>query len=310
MPERNGSTVDFARLSVFREVALRGSFSAAAQALRYTQSAVSRQVAALEEDAGAVLFDRRPRGVVLTEHGRCLLGHAEAVLDRLDLARRDLAAVGELSAGRLRVGAFATAGAVLVPRALAAFRTAHPGVELSLSDGRSAALLARVLGGELDVAVVTAPPADGVVLRHLLDDPLLVALPLGHRLAARRTIRLTELAEESWIAGSTTVEDTLIGACLRSGFRPTVRHVVGEWTAKQGLVAAGLGITLVPGLAAGSVRQDILLKRLRAEEVTPRAIHAATREGATPPPAAESFLGHLAAGARDLRRELGEVTAR
>lgn len=305
--------MDIAKLTVFREVALRGSFTSAAESLRYTQSAVSRQVAALEQDAGAVLFDRLPRGVRLTEQGRCLLGHADAVLDRLDLARRDLAALRALSAGRLRVGAFATAQAVLVPRALATFQAAHPGVELSLSDGLTSALLASVLAGELDVAVVSSPPArppDGVVLHHLLDDPLLVALPLGHRLAARRTIRLTELADESWIAGSTAVEDTLIGACLRSGFRPAVRYAVAEWTAKQGLVAAGLGITLVPGLAAGSVRQDILVKRLRTDETTPRAIHAATLAGATPPPAGAGFIDHLADSAATLRRELTEVTAR
>lgn len=298
---------------MFREVALRGSFTAAAASLRYTQSAVSRQVAALEEDVAAVLFDRVPRGVRLTEEGRCLLGHAEAVLDRLDAARRDLAALREVETGRLRVGAFATAEAVLVPRAMAAFQAAHPGVELSLSDGLTATHVSRLRAGELDVAVLAVPAGqsvDGLALRHLLDDPLLVALPAGHRLAARRTIRLTELAAESWIAGSTTVEDTLIGACLRSGFRPSVRYVVQEWTAKQGLVAAGLGITLVPGLAAGAVRQDILVKRLRTDEVTPRAIHAATVDRTTRPPAHTRFLGHLADSATRLRRELAEITAR
>lgn len=312
MPFRKGTMMDVARLTVFREVALRGSFTAAARSLRYTQSAVSRQIAALEEDVAAVLFDRRSRGVRLTEEGTCLLGHAEAVLDRLDLARRDLAALREVETGRLRVGAFASAEAVLVPRAMAAFRAAHPGVELSLSDGLTATQLTRLRAGELDVAVVAVPrgrAVEGVALRHLLDDPLLVALPTGHRLAARRTIRLTELAGESWIAGSTTVEDTLIGACLRSGFRPTVRYVVQEWTAKQGLVAAGLGITLVPGLAAGAVRPDILVRRLRTEEVTPRAVHAATAERA-PTPVRARFLEHLADSAEDLRRELAEISAR
>jgi DNA-binding transcriptional LysR family regulator len=308
-----GIPVDVARLTVFREVALRGSFTAAAASLRYTQSAVSRQIAALEEDVAAVLFDRVARGVRLTDEGRCLLGHAEAVLDRIDAARRDLAALRGVETGRLRVGAFASAEAVLVPRAMAAFRAAQPGVELSLSDGLTAVQLTRLRAGELDVAVVAVPPGqpvDGLALRHLLDDPLLVALPTGHRLAARRTIRLTELAGESWIAGSTTVEDTLIGACLRSGFRPTVRYAVQEWTAKQGLVAAGLGITLVPGLTAGAVRQDILVKRLRGDEVTPRAIHAATVDRATRPPAHTRFVEHLVDSADRLRRELAEIMAR
>ncbi|MCT2584163.1 LysR family transcriptional regulator [Actinophytocola gossypii] len=314
MRSRKESVVDVAHLTVFREVALRGSFTAAAAALRYTQSAVSRQIAALEEDVAATLFDRVPRGVRLTDEGRCLLGHADAVLDRLDAARRDLAALREVDSGRLRIGAFATAEAVLVPRAMAAFRAAHPRVELSLSDGLSATQEARLRAGELDVAVLSVPtgqtanPPDGLALRHLLDDPPLVALPTGHRLAARHTIRLTELAEESWIAGSTAVEDTLIGACLRSGFRPAVRYVVGEWTAKQGLVAAGLGVTLVPGLAATALRQDVLVKRLRAEELTPRRVYAATAERVPPAPA--RFLDHLAASATELRRELAALTTR
>jgi DNA-binding transcriptional LysR family regulator len=313
MPMPEGSTVDITKLEVFREVALRGSFTAAATSLRYTQSAVSRQIASLEEDVASVLFDRLARGVRLTEEGRCLLGHAEAVLDRLELARRDLASLREVETGRLRVGAFATAEAVLVPRAMAAFRAAHPGVELSLSDGLTATQLTRLRAGEIDVAVVVVPKGqavEGVALRHLLDDPMLVALPTGHRLAARRTIRLTELAGESWIAGSTTVEDTLIGACLRSGFRPSVRYAVQEWTAKQGLVAEGLGITLVPSLAASAIRPDILVRRLRAEEVTPRAVHAATAERPTSAPAPARFIDHLMASAVSLRRELTEITSR
>lgn len=305
--------MDIAGLTTFREVARHGSFTAAAKSLRYTQSAVSRQVAALEEDVAAPLFDRGSRGVRLTDEGRCLLDHAEAVLDRLDTGRRDLATLRELDGGRLRVGAFATAEAVLVPRAMAAFRGAHPGVELSLSDGLSTTQAARLRAGELDVALLTVQSGQsvdvgGLVLRHLLDDPLLVALPREHPLAGRRVLRLTELARESWIAGSTTVEDTLIGACLRSGFRPTVRYVVREWTAKQGLVAAGLGITLLPGLAAGAVRPDIAVKRLRAEESSTRGVFAATVDRASGAPALPAFLAQLTDSARALRRELSALT--
>lgn len=303
--------MDIAGLTAFREVAVHGSITAAAKSLRYTQSAVSRQIAALEESLAAPLFDRGSRGVRLTDEGRLLLGHAQAVLDRLETARRDLAALRDLDGGRLRIGAFATAEAVLVPRAMAAFQAEYPRVELSLSDGVSAVQVARLRAGELDVAVLnvhSGQPADvdGLVLRHLLDDPILVALPAAHRLAGRRTLRLTELAEESWIAGSTAVEDTLIGACLRSGFRPRVRYVVPEWTAKQGLVAAGLGVTLLPGLGAGAVRPDIVVKRLRAEPT--RAIHAATVEGVSGPPAVPEFLAHLARSAVEVRRELSAMT--
>lgn len=290
--------VDVTRLTVFRAVATLGSFTAAAKSLRYTQSAVSRQIAALEDDVAAALFDREARGVRLTEEGRVLLAHAEVVLDRLAAARRELSAVRDADGGRLRIGAFATAEAVLVPRAMVAFGRDFPRVELSLSDGLTAAHVARLRAGELDVAVLNVPKGQSleVPVTHLVDDPPFVALPATHRLARRRTLKLTELAGEHWIAGATTVEDTLIGACLRSGFRPTVRYVVQEWTAKQGLVAAGLGVTLVPGLLAGAVRPDIVVKPLRATEISARAVVVATSDRAV----ARKFLPYLADSARQL----------
>src|SRR5690242_10985055 len=201
--------MDTTRLTVFREVVTLGSFTAAAKSLRYTQSAVSRQIAVLEDDLGVALFDREARGVRLTEEGRTLLSHAEAVLDRLDVARREIAALRRLDGGRLRIGAFPTAGAVLVPRAMLAFQKDFPNVELSFSDGLSNTLADRLRAGELDV-VVLGTAADGA--RHLLDDPMFVALPQDHRLAGRKAVRLAELSAEHWIAGSTTVEDTLMAA--------------------------------------------------------------------------------------------------
>lgn len=311
------SDVDIARLTVFREVARLGSFTSAAASLRYTQSAVSRQIAALEQEVAVALFERQARGVRLTEEGRCLLTHAQAVLDRLSTARRDLAALHDGDRGELRIGAFATAEAILVPRAMAAFGSAYPNVELTLSDGLSPAHVARLRAGELDLAVLSEPTVVSgrnpdvarLRLRHLLDEPLLIALPTGHRLAARRSVRLDELADEAWIAGSTTFEDTLIGACLRSGFRPTVRYVVQEWTAKLGLVAAGLGVTLVPGLAAGALRPDVLVRRVRAAEPMTRAVYAATADR-TQPPAVQRFLEFLADGATRLRTDLKALTTR
>lgn len=285
--------MDTARLTVFREVATLGSFTAAAKSLRYTQSAVSRQIAVLEEGLGVALFGREARGVRLTEEGRTLLAHAEAVLDRLDVARQEIAALRNVDGGRLRIGAFPTAGAVLVPTAMVAFQRDFPNVELSLSDGLSPALAIRLRAGELDVVVLGAA-VDGLATRHLLDDPMFVALPPAHRLAGRKTLRLTELADEYWIAGSTTVEDTLIGACLRSGFRPTVRYVVRDWTAKLGLVAAGLGVTLIPGLFVGAVRSDIAVIRLRLADATTRPVLVASTDRVV----AQHFLPYLVRGAQ------------
>lgn len=281
-------------MTVFREVATLGSFTAAAKSLRYTQSAVSRQIGVLEEDLGVALFDREARGVRLTEEGRTLLTHAEAVLDRLDVARREIAALRELDGARLRIGAFPTAGAVLVPHAMVAFQKDFPQVELSFSDGLSARLADGLRAGEFDVVVLGAA-VDGA--QHLLDDPLFVALPGDHRLAGRKSVRLAELSAEHWIAGSTTVEDTLIAACLRSGFRPAVRYVVKEWTTKQGLVAAGLGVTLVPGLLCGAVRSDLALVRLRADEATTRPVTVAASDRVV----AQRFLPYLVVTAGKLR---------
>ncbi|MCW6011158.1 LysR family transcriptional regulator [Micromonospora sp. CPCC 205371] len=284
-------------LEVFQAVARHGSITVAARALRYTQSAVSRQIAALEAETGTRLFDRLPRGVALTEEGRCLLGHAEAVLDRLATARRDLAALRGLGAGRLRVGAFPTAVAALVPRALSAFRAEHPEVTLSLVEGRTPQLLERLADGEADVAVVSAPPdqpLDGgrFALRHLLDERLLVAVPRTHRLARRRTVRLAELTGESFVVGSATAEETLLRATLPSGFQPRIDIVAAEWTGKLGCVAAGLGVALVPALAIRATPADLALLRLHRDDATVRQVFAATLAGRRTPPAVEPFV-HL-----------------
>ncbi|MEI5100412.1 LysR substrate-binding domain-containing protein [Streptomyces sp. PmtG] len=268
-------------LRAFLEVARRGSFTVAARDLALTQSAVSRQIASLEAAlGGAPLFDRLPRGVRLTAHGRELLPHAEAVTARLADLRRGLAELDGVSRGLLRFGAFATADAALVPRAIAAFRARHPGVTLTREEGRTRPLLARLAEGELDLAVVSTTggplPEDGYELRHLLDETLYVALPAAHPLAGEASLPLARLADEDWISGSPEPAGTLLDAAARDGFRPRVAHVVGEWTAKQGYVAAGLGVTLVPALAAHGIRRDVALVPVRDEGAPARAVYAAT----------------------------------
>ena len=292
-------------LEVFRTVARCGSITTAASRLRFTQSAVSRQVASLEAEVGARLFDRLPRGVALTEEGRALLPHAEAVLDRLTVARRDLDTLRGLGAGRLRVGAFPTAVAALVPRALAGFRAAYPDVSLSLVEGLTPVLLDRLTAGDADVAVVSSSPAGPAdrsrfELHHLLDERLLVAVSRDHRLARRRTVRLAELAGDAFVVGSATAEETLLRASLPGGFQPRIDLVAAEWTGKLGLVAAGLGVALVPALAVRGTPADIALLRLRAEDESVRQIFAATVAGRTAPPAVAAFLTHLREAARGL----------
>lgn len=283
---------------MFRAVARHGSITGASVPLGYTQSAVSRQVAVLEAEVGAPLFDRLPRGVALTEAGRSLLPHAEAILDRITAARRDLEALRGLGGGQLRVGAFPTAVAALVPRALAAFRDAYPAVIVSLVEGRTPVLLERLLSGDADVAVVSAPPgrpADTArfTLHHLLDEQLLVAMPRDHRLAGRRTLRLADLSDEPFIVGSATAEDTLMRASFPPGFQPRVDIVAADWTGKLGCVAAGLGVALVPALAIRATPSDITLRRLHTDDASRRRIFAATVTRRGHSPAVSAFITHL-----------------
>jgi DNA-binding transcriptional LysR family regulator len=298
--------MDLQALEVFRAVVRHGSITAAARTLRFSQSAVSRQIATLEADVGAVLFDRLSRGVRLTEEGRCLLPHAESVLDRVVAARQDLAVLHGLGGGRLRVGAFPTAVAALVPRALAAFRAAHPDVHLSLVEGRTPQLLDRLYAGDADVVVVSAPPDRPLDdqrfdLHHLLDEELLVAVPRQHRLARRRVVRLAELAEEFFLAGSATAEDTLLRATLPGGFTPRIDIVTAEWTGKLGCVAAGLGVALIPALAVRAAPADLALLRLHPNDAARRQIFGATAAGRHRPPAVGRFLTELRKAGGHLR---------
>ena len=297
--------MDISQLRTFLHVARRGSITAAADELGYTQSAVSRQVAALEVTVGAPLFDRRARGVDLTAHGQLLLPHAESLLERLDATRRALRELDRVADGQLRVGAFPTANALLIPRALAEFRREHPHVALSLVEGSTHHQLARLDAGDIDIAVVSTFPDQRlsdrrVTLSHLLDDRMLVALPRAHPLARRRGLRLAELAAESWIAGASDVEDRALDPNrLQPDFEPSLTFAVREWTAKLGLVAAGLGITLVPSLAAGAVRADIALVALHPDERAARKVYAATARGRARSPATRAFLTVLRAQARE-----------
>jgi DNA-binding transcriptional LysR family regulator len=252
----------------------------------------------LEAHFGVRLFDRRVSGVQLTEHGRCLLEHAESVLARVERARRDLDALGRLESGRLRAGAFTTATAVLLPRAMAVFASEWPDVSLSLVEGITPQLLARLEDDAADLAVVSAFPGQTLDHDHfdyvpLLEDAMLVALPRSHRLARRRRhVRLAELGSQAWIGADANADDRLLGPA-RLASAAGSDFPVREWTAKLGLVAAGLGATLVPSLAAEAARTDVALIPLDHADAPPRTVYAATLRGRTPPPAVDAFIGVL-----------------
>src|SRR5436190_5173746 len=196
------------RLRVFHEVVARGSISAAADALSYSQSAVSQALATLEAEAGVPLVERMPRGVRPTVAGSALATHAEGILARLDAAEAELAAIAGLKGGRLRMASFPTAGATLMPEAIATFSASHPSVALSLAEGEPEEIVPRLRAGEFDLVLlfefrgVSEKLGAGMRRFDLLDDPMRLALPVGHRLAAKATVRLDELGAESWVQTS------------------------------------------------------------------------------------------------------------
>ncbi|GAA3429371.1 LysR family transcriptional regulator [Streptosporangium nondiastaticum] len=293
-------------LRLLDAVAATGSFTAAAARLNYTQSAVSRRIAALEARAGGPLFDRLARGVRLTPAGQALHHHARVVLNRLARAEEELAGIHGGHRGTLRVGAFATANVALVPGALRAFADRFPDVALTPVEGPSGGLLRRMREGELDVAVVSDYPAglpydEDVELAELVEEELLVALPRGHRLAGGaegaggEVVDLRELREETWIEAPSPGGTTMLAqACARAGFAPRATVRIAEWTGKFGYVAAGLGVTLVPALAAPAVPAGLVLRSLGGS--APRRT-VSTALPRTPLPAARALVRLLAEAA-------------
>lgn len=248
--------IDVKRLRILREVAEQGSFSAAADSLHLTQSAVSQQIAALERETGAVLIDRNRGHLRLTDPGAALVGHAEAVLARLGEAERELQEIAGLRSGRVRVVSFPTAGATLVIKAVAGFRKKHPKVDLRLTEGEPEQSVPQLRAGEHDLALVydyaNVPLAEDRDLERtlLLEERMQLALPKDHRLAAKRSVSLAELCEETWVIGTCAgaCSDNVKLACRRAGFEPKVSFESDDYQVHQSLVAAGMGVSLVPEL--------------------------------------------------------------
>jgi DNA-binding transcriptional LysR family regulator len=296
--------LDVRRMRVLREVAARGSFSAAATVLNFTQSAVSQHVAALEREAGAQLVERGRRGVRLTEAGRVLVDHADAILARIDSAESELAALAGLRGGRLRMVSFQSGGATLAPRAIAAFRALHPEVELSMLEAEPDEAATRLRAGDVDLALVydhsstldLLPPQ--LALTHLLDDTYDALLPVGHALASRRRVCLADLKDEPWIASTSTcgcrrITETV---CREAGFEPRVAFEADETLAAQALVAAGVGVTLLPRLALALSHPGVVARKLTDAPV--RRIWAARVEGAYHSPMVQTLI--------DVAEEFGE----
>jgi DNA-binding transcriptional LysR family regulator len=294
------------RLRILIEVASRGSFSAAADALSYTQSAVSQQVAALEAETGVTLLERLPRGVRLTPAGEVLLEYAEGIIARLHAAEAEMAAIAGLRGGQLRMASFPTAGATLMPLAIAIFRAQHPEVELTLAEGEPEEIAPRLSAGEFDIALLfefegTSESLGPDLSRvPLFEDPMFLALPADHALARRQTLRLENLRAEAWIqtSASSPCAQHVVRSCHAAGFEPIVSFESDDYQTVQGLVAAGVGVALIPKLALSGARDDIAIRALSPHSPV-REVIAATPEGT-----------RLTAAAAAMRQILGDVAGR
>jgi len=274
-------------MRIVSEVAARGSLTSAARALGYTQSAISRQVALMEEAAGAPLFERRPRGVTPTARGRALLTHIHGILDRVEAANLALSQLEQTVVDRLTLGAFPTALSTLAPRALARMRVEHPAITVRLREGGSATQLRRLRAGRVDVAMI----AVGAGLDYDLDDLVPEAVFRGgallvvgetHPLAGRSWVNVADLHGQSWIVGVADEGGPQFGPWPTLDSEATIAHAVRDWPARLGLVAAGLGVAVIPSLLADALPPGV--RAIPVEDPRPfrREVLAVTRPDRTP----------------------------
>ncbi|MGA5294702.1 LysR family transcriptional regulator [Streptomyces koyangensis] len=295
--------IEARHLRVLRAVAATGSFSAAARELGCTQPAVSQQMKALESSAGTPLLIRTGREMRLTQAGEALTRHAAGILAGLTAAEEEVAAIAGLRAGRVRLVSFPSGSSSLVPAALAALRAAHPGTRVSLEEAeppRSAELLR---AGDCDIALAfryagaTAPDEwDDLVVRPLLADRLVGLVPEGHRLADAASAGIGELAADPWIAGCPRCRRQLVEVCETEGFTPRIDFATDDYPAVLGLVAAGLGVAVLPALALESLRPKGV-RTIAVEPAVEREIVALTLPDLVQVPAVAATLDHLAATA-------------
>jgi len=263
----NGDTVDPRRLLIFRAMARHGSLSAAAAALGWTQPAVGQHLQRLERELGLSLAQRSTRGVTLTDAGTRLLAHADAVASRLDAAKEEMTALRTLRAGRLRIAAFPSACAILVPPVLAHLASVAPGLDVRLTEIEPPEARAAVLAGEVDLAIlfrhrgVEGTDAHPDLVSHeLFEDPVHAVLSKRHRLAdpsdPTKRLSLGKLAAEPWIAGCPRCRTHLQTLATGAGFTPDIRHTTDDYVVVQTLVAAGVGVALLPALALAAAGND------------------------------------------------------
>jgi DNA-binding transcriptional LysR family regulator len=295
--------LDLKRLRVLAEVARQGSFSAAAEALYLSQSAVSQQVATLEREVGMPLLERTSEGPKLTDAGRVLVGHAEAAMCRLDEAEREVAAIAGLEGGEVRIASFPSASVTLLTEALADFSAAHPDVRLSVTEAEPEVSLPRLRAAEIDLAVTFdypfLPPGESdrdIERTLLLTESMYVAMRRDDPLAGAEVVRMADLADQAWLCGvrPSSCGEAVAQACREAGFEPDIAFESEEYQVLQAYVAAGMGVTLLPDLALPTLHPDVVV-RPTEPEAPKRRVWAATRVEGARSQATETMVATLRA---------------
>lgn len=293
--------MDFARLRALSELSKRGSMTAVAETLHLTPSAVSQQIAQLEDAVGMPLTQRHGRGIRLTHAGEVLAQHAEQMMGVLDAARSALAEIrGEVS-GEVRIASFPSAAAALLPRAIHALRKVHPKLEPSLVELEPAEALAALGSWRADIAIVDDQALAGgahprIVHAGLASDSLFALLPAHHRLAGHACVSVAELAAESWAMDSSTSSygEFVVGLCRKAGFEPRINARCRGFEMVAALVASGCSVSVIPGL-----RRTRLPPGVSAVELRPRVrrqVRVAYRGEEGRHPSIRAVLAELAAG--------------
>ncbi len=237
------------QLAYFRTVARLEHVSRAAEQLGITQPALSRAIVRLEAEIGAPLFVRHGRSIALTRYGAVFLRHAERALDAVELGRREVLDLATADAELVSLGFLRTLGAALVPQLVRAFTAAHPNVRFSFAQRNSSALEAMLLAGDVAMTLTVGPPANALLgWERVTTQRFVLIVPPDHRFAERKSVRLNELRNETFLSFKLghAVRDFTDELCRNAGFTPSIAFEADESNSIRGFVAAGFGIALVP----------------------------------------------------------------
>jgi len=297
--------MDFVRLRTLRELSLRTTMAAVADALHLSPSAVSQQIAQLEDELQVELVERRGRGVLLTAAGKRLVAYVERITAVIEEAKTEMAQMRSVVAGELRVAAFPSVATVSIPKAIQLLERQHPHLVVVFSELEPIDGLAALRSWQVDLAVIDdltlrgVLPVAGIETQKLGIDQLLVMLPKTHRLARKKSVSLADLKDERWALDARgTYSDTIVEACMKAGFRPMINGNCNGFPAIAAMVASGCSVSVMPGLRVLSNRGDFRIAKLDPPIV--RTIQVAYHEGAQRSPAISAFIDTIKASSRHL----------